>query len=122
MCLYVSKFRDAVVNEGVHAFFVTFKGTALGSSSAVAHSLSTHSKAAGLGHLTSNDCRRSATTITREVDPTMSGTVTNLMCHQVSTAEKVYYVPDKDTEGFRATKFLSNIYEGSLKKKNPHNK
>jgi len=119
MLLYVTKFRRAVVNGEINSFFVTFKCSSLGSSSAVAHSLSTHTKTAGLGHLTSNDCRKSAATLTREVDPTMAETVANLMSHRVSTADKVYYLPDKDIEGFKVTEFLTSVYEGTLAKKLP---
>jgi len=60
MELYANYFRPKVVQVANEvAFFTNYKGTSLGSSSGVSQSLKRHSNAAGIGNITSNDCRRS---------------------------------------------------------------
>lgn len=56
----------------------------------------------GLGHMTSNDCRQSATTITRELDPSMARDVTIHMNHSEATANKVYDIAFMDAAWFRS--------------------
>ena len=82
--LQMHQFRNYVraqVVEGTNCpyFFTTYNGKEMTHSSAISHHISSHAKASGLGHLTSNDCRRSATTLTREVDPAMAREVATHM-------------------------------------------
>lgn len=116
MDLYAEYVRRKVVIEECDSFFTTFKGTPLHSSSAIAQSLSSHTTGAGIGHITSNDCRRSAATITRAINPQMAATMAIHMNHSEAIADKVYNISNKDESSFRAVQFLDSVYEENLKK------
>lgn len=93
-------------------FFTTYSGNQLSGSSAVAQSLARHTTASGIGKLTSNDCRRSASTIVRQVDPEMSSTIADHMNHSSATAARVYNIKNKDTLGVQAAEFMDDVYTG----------
>ena len=64
LTLQMDLFRDHVRPQVVEEtqcpyFFTTFHGKEMTRSSAISHHISSHAKASGLGHLTSNDCMRS---------------------------------------------------------------
>lgn len=110
---YLEHFRYAA--EGCKAFFTNLKGLPLSSSSSVAQSLSSHSRAAGLGHMTSNDFRKSATTITRRIDQNMAGTMATAMNHSEAVANRIYNIADKNLAVFESARFLDMAYDGNLK-------
>ena len=117
---YLSFVRDKLPEiEKTDAFFTTYAGTPLNGSSAVGMSISRHSAASGLGHMTSNDCRRSASTASYLInDGENSPAVSTLMNHSEGVAKKVYRLTTKDQEAVKATRFLSSFYDGSVKPEN----
>ena len=86
----------------------------MSNSSAISHNISSHAKATGLGHLTSNDCRRSATTLTREVDPTMARAVATHVSHSEAVAQKVYDIVNKHRACYASASFLDKCFSGEL--------
>ena len=118
MDLYRDHVRAQVVGLGTTVdcgyFFTTYNGKSIIESSLISHQISAHAKASGLGHMTSNDCRRSATTVTREVDPSMARDVAVHMNHSEATAMKVYDLASKDKACFRSAQFLEKCYSGEL--------
>ena len=117
MDLYYKYIRSRVSDGDDGCFFTTFKGTPLSSSSSVANYLGRFTEASGVGRMTSNDFRRSATTITRRVDPSMKQDVADHLNHSVGTADRVYNIVNKDVKGFRASEFLEGIYDGRIESK-----
>ena len=114
MDIYRDYIRPVVAGDS-EFFFTTYRGMPLTDASLIGKGISAHAKAAGLGHMTSNDCRRSATTIARIVDSTMAGPLSVHMNHSESTANKVYNIVDKDRASFNAAAFLDKCYDGTLK-------
>ena len=114
--LYRDQIRSKVVEgkDNCPYFFTTYQGKTMTHSSAISHYISAHAKASGLGHLTSNDCRRSATTMTREVDPSMARAVATHMSHSEVTAQKVYDIVNKDKASYQSATFLERCYAGEL--------
>lgn len=119
MSLYLTNIRSKVTSDEGGFFFTTFKGTPLASSSSIANYLGRFTSASGIGRMTSNDFRRSATTITRMIDPSMNQTVADHLNHSLTTADKVYNIKNKDVKGFRAAAFLQDIYDGQIEGKKP---
>ena len=58
MDIYRNHIRSKIAGDCPY-FFTTYHGTSLNQSSAISQTIISHAKSGGLGHLTSNDCRRS---------------------------------------------------------------
>ena len=94
-------------------FFVTSTGNSLVDSEKLSHCLSRHAENSGLGHITSNTLRKSAT---REYDPSMADTVATHMNHSRYTADRVCNLPNEDITGIDCARFLDKIYSGEMAK------
>ena len=118
MEIFLSRFRPFVMTgKPDHGyFFCTNKGNSLLADGKLSHCLSRHSKKAGLGHITSNTLRKSATTAAREYNPAMADVVATHMNHSRYTADRVYNLPDKNIAGIDAARLLDKIYSGEMPK------
>lgn len=112
MELFRNHIKSEIAGDNPY-YFTTQKRNSLIKS--VAQGISSHTKSSGLGHMTSNDFRRSATNITRAVDGSKSSEVAIHMNHSLAVAEKIYNIFNKDHASFAAAEFLDDAYIGRLR-------